>query len=452
MFEQLVKGGNPTGRFYAHRFLGAVSAQGRQVLQLIRRSAEPGDSLSEITALVADLLSFRGESVGHQIASKIFQCYRQLDEQSQVRFLNLIADGYGPDPALLQSAIAAYNQDASGRNIAALRLATDSPRQIFFRRLNLADDGTQALVRLREDAFASRSRIVNFESLDADLSHVITPWFNTGFLELRQMDWTTPANVLHKIISYEAVHEVTGWEDLRRRVEPADRRCFAFFHPRMPDEPLIFVEVALTQQIPETISSVLDEKRRPIAAEEARTAVFYSISNCQEGLRGIPFGNTLIKMVVELLSKQLPNLRTFVTLSPVPGFAGWLAKQLQADASIIPSEAREQLLELGPNWTPQDDRPLLRQALLKAAAAYFLQARTPDGRPVNSVARFHLGNGAQLERINFGGDLSANGLRQAHGLMVNYLYKGNKIEANARRFAESGKIAASSEITKLLKV
>jgi malonyl-CoA decarboxylase len=297
---------------------------------------------------------------------------------------------------------------------------------------------------------AHRRQITNFEALDADLSQVITPWFNIGFLELRQMDWSSPANVLHKIISYEAVHEVKGWDDLRRRVKPADRRCFAFFHPRMPDEPLIFVEVALMQDIPADIGSVLDDQRTPIAAGDARVAVFYSISNCQEGLRGIPFGNTLIKLVVELLSRQLPKLRTFVTLSPLPGFAGWLAERLQAQDSPISAANRAQLAKLGPDWTPDGTDPVLRQAMLAAAAHYLLDARNPNGKVIDPVARFHLGNGAQLERINFAADMSDNGLRQAHGLMVNYLYKSNRIVTNAQRFAEAGEIAASPETRRLL--
>lgn len=450
MFGQPTRHSNPAGGLNAHWLVDAVATRGRSILQRVRRSARAGTNLTEIIALVSDLVSFRGESVGHHIADDIFKAYRELGEQDRIGFLNLLADGYGPDQAVLRSAISSYNREASGRSIAALRSATDSPRQTLIRRLNLAQDGTHALVRLREDALNHRSVIANFDALDADLSEVITPWFNTGFLELRQIDWTSPANVLHKIISYEAVHEVEGWEDLRRRVEPADRRCFAFFHPRICDEPLIFVEVALTIEAPSNINSVLDEARTPIAAEDARTAVFYSISNCQKGLRGIPFGNTLIKLVVELLSQQLPNLKTFVTLSPLPGFSNWLAHQLKLAAPSFPIEAQRMLLELGADWSRQSDDLATEQILLAAAARYLMQARTPDGKVVDPVARFHLGNGASLERINFAADLSPNGLRQAHGLMVNYLYKRNRIEANARRFAEADEVAASAEVKRLL--
>lgn len=436
--------------FHPQRIIEAMSARGQQVLKLIRRDAQTRSSLAPISKLVEDLLSVRGESAGHQIASTFFACYHALDEKDKIAFLNIVADGYGPDPAVLGATIEAYNRAADGKSIAALRTATESPRQTFFRRLNLGHNGTQEIVRLREDVLAHRKQIANFEALEADLAHVITPWFNIGFLELRQMDWSSPANVLHKIIRYEAVHEVKGWEDLRRRVEPADRRCFAFFHPRMPDEPLIFVEVALMQDIPADIRTVLDEQRTPIPASDARVAVFYSISNCQKGLRGIPFGNTLIKLVVELLTRQLPGLRTFVTLSPVPEFSAWLSNQLQSKDSCIPAVYTTRLANLGSGWTPGGADTAIRQALITAAAHYFLEARTANGRTIDSVARFHLGNGAQLERINFAGDTSSNGLQQSHGLMVNYLYKGNRIDSNAQRFAERGEIAASPEVRRLL--
>lgn len=433
------------------RIVDAMAAGGRSVLTLIRRGAGQTPGLVRIGNLVEDLLSHHGESGGHRIAGELFACYRMLSDQDRIAFLNLVANGYGPDPRSLDAAVEAYRREPTGKTIAALRAATDSPRQVFIRRLNLAENGTQEIVRLREDALAHRRQIANFDALDADLCHVITPWFNIGFLTLQRMEWSSPANVLHKIIGYEAVHEVKGWDDLRRRVEPADRRCFAFFHPRMPDEPLIFVEVALTREIPADIASVLDDQRIPIPADEATVAVFYSISNCQEGLRGIPFGNTLIKRVVELLSAQLPRLKTFVTLSPVPGFAAWLTHQIEIRSTFVPAEERAVLETLGPGWTPDDAGPEARAALMSVAARYFLEARNAEGKAANAVARFHLGNGALLERINFGGDLSRNGLRDAYGLMVNYLYDSTRIEANAQRFADHGQIAASAEVRRLLK-
>ncbi len=435
----------------SQRFLSAVAARGRSMLKLIRGTAQTSPDLRKISDLAEELLSMRGETAARTIATAFFDIYRVLPVEERISFLNLIADGYGPDEAALRKAVQAYLDEPSGRAIAALRTATDSPRQVFIRRLNLAEDGTLDLLRMREDALKHQKSVANFDQLDADFSHVITPWFNIGFLELRQMQWSSSANVLHKIISYEAVHEIKGWEDLRRRVEPADRRCYAFFHPRMPDEPLIFVEVALTREIPASIGSLLDENRTPIAAEDATTAVFYSISNCQDGLRGIPFGNMLIKRVVELLSRQLPLLKTFVTLSPVPRFASWLASQQQrADESPLAPELAL-LADLGPSWNPDQASPDQRQALLAMVAHYLVEARTPQGKAINSVAKFHLGNGAQLERINFAGDLSPYGLKDAHGMMVNYLYDRKKIDANAQGFAEATVVAHSKDVARLLR-
>ncbi len=434
------------------RFIEAIAARGRSMLTLIRGADadHAGPKLRDIGDLAEDLLSFRGETAGHKIATSLFAQYRALSEDEKLGFLNMVADGYGPDQAALERAIHAFRSAPGEPTIASLRAATVSPRQVLIRRLNLAENGTLELIKLREDALRFQKQIGNFDVLDADFSHVLTPWFNIGFLDLRLMEWSSAANVLHKVITYEAVHEIQGWEDLRRRVEPDDRRCYAFFHPRMPDEPLIFVEVALTKEIPRTIATLLDEKRVPIAAADASLAVFYSISNCQVGLRGIPFGSMLIKRVVELLSKQLPMLKTFVTLSPVPGFAAWLARQRQDESSVVPDEALKALGGIGPQWSCDTASQDERQALVIAAAHYFLKARTPQGKVINSVARFHLGNGARLEQINFAADLSANGLKDAHGLMVNYLYDQKTIDTNAQHFSEGATVAASGVVRRII--
>jgi malonyl-CoA decarboxylase len=290
--------------------------------------------------------------------------------------------------------------------------------------------------------------------VDADFAHLFSSWFNRGFLVLRPIDWTTPANILEKIIHYEAVHAIQNWDDLRNRLEPEDRRCYGFFHPQLVDEPLIFVEVALTREIPAAISPLLDLARTPIAATEATTAVFYSISNTQRGLGGVTFGNFLIKQVVENLKRELPNLRTFVTLSPVPGLAAWLARERMAEGSAcLDTAAKEMLMVLDePDWS-SDPRKAekVRGVLLPAAAYYFLKAKDPKGRLVDPVARFHLGNGARLERLNFLGDVSAKGVKQAHGLMVNYLYALDEIEKNHEAFAEKGVVAASPGVRKALR-
>jgi malonyl-CoA decarboxylase len=287
-------------------------------------------------------------------------------------------------------------------------------------------------------------------ALDRDVVHLLASWFNRGFLVLRRIDWSTPANILEKIIRYEAVHEIRDWDDLRRRIDPVDRRCYAFFHPALVDEPLIFVEVALTETLPGAIAPLLAEDRQPVPIERARTAVFYSISNTQRGLGGISFGNFLIKQVVEELRRELPKLENFVTLSPVPGFMRWLKK-----ASDLPvtDEERTLLEQLNrADWF--DDAELaqqLRPVVEPLAAYYFLKARTPKGRLIDSVARFHLGNGARLERINWLGDLSPKGMRESAGIMVNYLYRLEDIEKNHEAYANQGTVAASSAVKKLLK-
>jgi len=271
---------------------------------------------------------------------------------------------------------------------------------------------------------------------DQDFVHLLRSWFNRGFLVLEQINWWTPAVILDKIVVYEAVHQIDDFEALRRRLAPPDRRCFAFFHPSMPEEPLIFVEVALTAGVPGSIANVLREDRTPIAPEAATTATFYSISNCQRGLAGISFGNLLIKQVVTELSLELPNLTTFVTLSPIPGFADWLSS----------SEAVE-LLGVDTPHVPTDR--LSDDSLRALVARYFMTAKTSDGRVRDPVARFHLGNGAEIFNVHLRADLSENGMQQSYGIMVNYLYDLSRTEQNHEAYAVQGDIVCSREIDDL---
>jgi malonyl-CoA decarboxylase len=284
--------------------------------------------------------------------------------------------------------------------------------------------------------------------VDRDFLHLFGSWFNRGFLVLRHIDWSSPAALLEKIIRYEAVHEIGDWDDLRRRIDPADRRCYAFFHPRLIDEPLIFVEVALTLAPPAAIAPLLAEKRTHIAPEKARVAAFYSISNCQEGLARVNFGNFLIKQVVEEMRRELPAIETFVTLSPVPGFRAWL--ETTEDPAIMALKNAALQLAVEDDWPTSAVAVKLRAALEPLAAYYFLKARRPDGRILDPVARFHLGNGARLERINWEGDLSPKGLAESFGIMVNYLYDLDEIERNHEAFVNRGQIAASAAVKKLV--
>ena len=288
---------------------------------------------------------------------------------------------------------------------------------------------------MRSDLLKATDQGPGLKALDRELEDAFTAWFNAGFLELRRIAWDSPAALLERIIKYEAVHEIAGWNELRRRVEPVDRRCYGFFHPQMHDDPLIFVEVALTAELPSAIAQITAEKRNTVDPRQASHAIFYSISNCQEGLRGIPFGNYLIKRVVGLLKEELPQLKCFATLSPVPGFAKWL----EAEKGPIAKDAGG---KAGAKLPPAKE-------LRREAARYLTTARSKRGGPADSVAKFHLGNGARLEAIHAEADLSANGLKQAHGMMVNYVYDLAEIEANHFALMELGTVAASKAVLAL---
>jgi malonyl-CoA decarboxylase len=436
---------------FLSELLQSIAERGRLLLGRARTGeATP----SNLAALCDALLSRRGEASGVAIAAEILARYRDLDEAGRIEFLKVLAEGYGPDQARLDAAIQAYQANPGPRTSRSVHAAAEPRRQELIRRLNLAPGGTAGLVRMREELLRQRASVPNFEGLDADFAHLFQSWFNRGFLVLRRIDWTTPANILQKIIDYEAVHEIRDWEDLRGRLEPADRRCFAFFHPQLVDEPLIFVEVALTSAIPGSIAEVLSDKRKPISTDQANTAVFYSISNCQEGLRGISFGNFLIKQVVDELSRELPTLDTFVTLSPAPGFAQWIVEQRAAPrSSALPQDTLSALSRLDePNWWSDETAvEALGEPVLAAAACYLLRAKNREDKPADPVARFHLGNGARLDRLNWPADLSAKGLRQAHGLMVNYLYDLDEIERNHEEFLETGAIAAAPSVRRALR-
>jgi len=433
--------------------LSTLTERGRALLRgTFSGNGETRLSHQELIQLGETLLSRRGEATGVALAHSLLAGYAAASIEDRASFLKSLADRFGPDHARLDAAIEAYRAGDTSA-ISALHQASEPRRQELIRRLNLAPGGTAALVQMREALLALLGEDVDLRAVDRDFVHLFASWFNRGFLVLRRIDWTTPAHILEKIIRYEAVHAIENWDDLRNRLAPPDRRCYAFFHPQLVDEPLIFVEVALTKEIPDAIAPLLDLNRRAIAAQEATTAVFYSISNTQKGLGGISFGNFLIKQVVEELKQDLPNLQTFVTLSPVPGFAGWLNRERESDESLFDAAQKDTLALLDTDGWWQDDESVerLRDVMLSAAAHYFLVARDARGRQIDPVARFHLGNGARLEQLNFAGDLSEKGLQQSHGLMVNYLYALDEIESNHEAFAEKGAVAAAPAIRKLVR-
>lgn len=406
-------------------------------------------AVADMETLAWELLSSRGESSGVARAAFLLNCYEEASSERRLAFLIALADRFGPDADQIQFALVALQNGASMKELSKLLYSLEPKRQELIRRLNLAPGGTASLVRMREDVIEYLPRHPELDALDADFQHLFGSWFNRGFLVLRRIDWSTPAEILEKIIRYEAVHAIQSWDDLRGRTNPIDRRCFAFFHPALPDEPLIFVEVALTTQMPAAIGPLIEVPRCPINPAEATTAVFYSISSCQKGLAGISFGNFLIKQVVDDLRSEFPRLETFVTLSPVPAFASWLGsdsarkllgrKGIDLDTFLLKLDAQD--------WARSSDTAAdLTPTFLAAAATFMLEAKTPRGRSIDPVARFHLGNGARLERLNVLADLSSNGLKQSHGLMVNYKYVLEDIERNHELFAEKSTVVASPEI------
>lgn len=435
----------------------AIAERGRGFIPRHGDAAAPAGTPSQAQAAIAlaeQLLSRRGEASGVAIASEILAAYAGLSPEARLVFFQALAERFGPESARLDKALSLYQKDPSDRAAQALHEAAEPRRQGLFRRLNLAPGGTQNLVNLRSDLLRVLPQHEALDVVDHDLEHLFSSWFNRGFLVVRKIDWTSPAHILEKLIRYEAVHAIKDWSDLRRRTEPADRRCFAFFHPALVDEPLIFVEVALTRDVPAAIAPLLAADRQALPAAKASVAVFYSISNCQEGLRGVSFGNFLIKQVAEEMKKELPNLETFATLSPVPGFAKWLDAERRAQkSSALAPEDRVALATLDdPGWHESaEKRDAVQKPLLSAAAYYFLRAKNKADRPLDPVARFHLGNGARLERLDFLGDVSVKGLRESHGLMVNYRYDLGAVEKNHEAYADRGAVAASSAVTKALR-
>lgn len=409
-------------------WLKSVSVRGGR---LLGRSADDQNSRSweDILKLCHALLSSQAETTGVALAEDILDSWLRLDEPDRRKLMHALLVDFGPDVSMLDDAITDYKSGSTPEKLHHLHYVSEPRRQELIRRLNFAPNGTFALVDMRRQLLHFMKEDKALAVLERDFFHLFSSWFNRGFLELRQIDWTTPANILEKIIHYEAVHEIRGWADLKCRLEPEDRRCFAFFHPRLPSEPLIFVEVALTKDIPDNIAHLLENTRKPLAKDEATTAVFYSISNCQEGLKGVSFGNFLIKQVVEELRRELPRLSTFVTLSPMPGFARWLQENTGSD------------------YETDDTANACQQDILVASALeYLLSTKASGGRNVDPVARFHLGNGARLERILPDADMSPKGQQQSFGLMVNYLYKLDDIAANHEAYVQRGEVIASREL------
>ena len=431
------------------------------MLDDIRHAAARQRTARAVRRMKADckrLLGEKGELGGMAITADLIERLDSLADEELEEFFDYLAQDLSPDPQAVLGLAQAYANTPNAQTLLALTRAAEPARQELFRRLNRMPGGTGAVLRLRRALLKRLKDRPELQVIEADLLHLLTSWFNPGFLQMKRVDWNSPAQLLEKIIHHEAVHAVDGWDDLRRRLQP-DRRCFAFFHPQLPDEPLIFVEVALLPDMPAAIGPLINKSSTPMPSERFRVAAFYSISNCEPGLRGVSLGNFLIKTVALQLKRELPRLRTFCTLSPIPGFAAWLLSE--PDLAALPNLRKSQLADLetarerlrklckgdlgalqGPAvHDSMDDRAVADLQLL--CSAYLLGlSPTPAGDP---VARFHLDNGARLERLNPGGNLSGKGLRQSFGMMVNYLYDLSKVEASHAKFRQ-GEVARSRAV------
>ncbi len=410
------------------------------------RNAARSRAMREAIARCRALIRERGEAGSAAAARAALAAYQALDEAQRRRFFDAIARDFSPDPDAVLQAAKAYRDDPSPQTLARLEDVVEPPRQELFRRLNTAPGGTAALVDMRLQVLLGLETHPQWRVIDSDLRHLLRSWFNRGFLTLQRIDWRTSAIILEKLIAYEAVHQIQGWDDLRRRLQ-ADRRCFAFFHPQMPDEPLIFIEVALTRGMSAKVQPLLDIQSPVAAPEMANCAVFYSITNCQEGLRGISFGNFLIKQVAVELRNEFPRIRRFATLSPMPGFRAWLGAQRERLVDGANGAALGALFERldAPDW-PARDGASADEALLLPLAAYYLARAKRGAEPVDPVARFHLGNGAVLERVNWLGDTSLQGLARSYGLMCNYVYRLGEVERNHEIFVNEHRVLASAAV------
>jgi malonyl-CoA decarboxylase len=382
------------------------------------------------------LLSERGDISGARFAREALTAYQQLDESALGVFFDLLVKEFSPDPEEVGRLADAYRRDASQGNLIRLQHAVEPPRQELFRRFNMATGGTGVLLEMRRRLLPQLGQKPHYAGIDADLAHLFSSWFNRGFLVLQRIDWRTSALVLEKLIHYEAVHAIQGWPDLRRRLQ-ADRRCYAFFHPVLPDEPVIFIEVALTRGISTRVQPLLDLDSAVANPATANCAIFYSITNCQEGLRGVSFGNLLIKQVAEDLGREFPRLKTFATLSPVPGFRKWLTSRAQDCPELT-----ELLTRLDASGLDGVGSAEMQRQLVRLCAHYLLHAKQGQ-EPLDPVARFHLGNGARLEKLNWLGDSSDSGMRRSVGLMVNYVYHLDEVGRNHEAYAKDGRVIAS---------
>lgn len=414
-----------------------------RLYDLLPAPTEPG-GLCQLKEYCDKLVGNTSEQEQLRVATEILRIYHSLSQAEKTEFFRLLLDEFSAEPEPIHEAYMQYQKSENDDALHELFAACEPQRQELLRRLNRCDGATFALVNMRADLLCAQKHFPDLKPLDRDFSHLLSSWFNRGFLTLETIDWSTPAIILEKIIQYEAVHEIADWEELRSRLSPEDRRCYAFFHPAIGIEPLIFVEVALCQGVPDNITDIL-ASRQSIPAETADTAVFYSISNCQAGLRGISFGNFLIKQVADELKRELPSIRRFVTLSPAPKLTQWLDQNTAFDSSRYLIASEQNRNNIASADTPHADA---QEELCRLGAYYLRHAKLENGKPYDPVARFHIGNGAELYRINWPGDASPKGHDNSLGIMVNYLYAPEKMESNYNNYMRTLEVPCSEQVQK----
>ena len=408
-----------------------------------------GTALQKLLKLSNDLVSHKGAASGMALAREVFILYKSLDHLERLIFFKHLQRDFGPDIKTIKKISKDFIENPGEKTAEKLRESSISKRIKLFNRMNMAPNGTESIVHLREDLMSLLKNHPDLKPIDQDLKSLLKTWFNPGFLILKKIDWDTEAAILEKIILYDTVHNIDNWNDLKQRLVE-NRRCFAFFHPALEDEPLIFVEVALTRGIAPSMSSIF-KLTEPPTPTKMNTAIFYSINNCQSGLRGIPLGNFLIKRVVAEIEIEIPSIKKFSSLSPVPGFSKWLIKQTNLKEANIPEIDKMMLMMLNKENWHQDPRAVskLKRPLIKACAHYLKNVKKRN-RPENAVARFHFGNGAELFRINWMGNTTKQGLNDSFGIMVNYRYDPRQIESNHEKYTRNGELALSKSIRSLL--
>lgn len=428
--------------------MNSVVEAGRDWLYREKNSTQNLDK--SIEELCFDLLNAKGEASSATLAFDVIKAYQNLNKQERMSFYNTLANRFDLNVDALIVSAKAYKQQASLEQLRELISRSESLRQELFRRINQAPEGTALLVKLRAEILANLKSHPDWAPIDLDLQHLLSSWFNRGFLYVEKIDWHSPAAILEKLMQYESVHSMQGWEDLHRRLAN-DRCCYAFFHPVLKDEPLIFVEVALVKGLATSIKDILNIDSAVLSVDKANTAIFYSINNCQKGLRGISFGDFLIKQVVSEIQKDIPNIKLFATLSPVPSFRKWLEQEiLNEDSTLLNNHAKQLFMGLEQVDCLSDKKICIKlEPILTRLCAYYLSKVTRNDKPFDPVARFHLHNGAQLSQINWLGDCSDNGIKQSFGILVNYVYDTKQIERNHENYIHHGQITVSGTVKKL---